>query len=306
MNENPRLTNPDADADPEFVSASAASAEKEESWGDFLKFVLKLVAIVLIFRSFIFSPFTIPSESMLPGLRNGDYLVAAKWPYGFSKLSLPLEAPLIPGRVLANLPERGDVVIFKHPVDGTDYVKRAIGLPGDTVEVRDGTVILNGEPLKQEGGSFVDIPMSANTGCRSDGGVIVNENTCRYRQVIETLPSGKSYATIDFGAVGPRPVRDGSGRALTDSSGLPVMVDPDNFGPTIVPKGKIFVLGDNRDNSQDSRYPATAGGGVGMVDADLLVARASMVLWSTDGSAEWLLPWTWFTAARWNRIGSDI
>ena len=283
MNENPRLVQPDADADPEFVSQPAADAEKQESWGDFARFLLKLVLVVLIFRSFLFSPFTIPSESMLPGLRNGDYLVAAKWPYGYSNLSLPFEAPLIPGRIFASLPERGDVVIFKHPVDGTDYVKRAIGLPGDTVELRNGTVYLNGVALKQERGSYVDIPMGINTGCREDGGQVVGGTTCRYRQIIETLPSGKSYPTIDFGE---RPA--------------------DNFGPIIVPKGKMFVMGDNRDNSLDSRFPATAGGGVGLVDTDLLVARASMVLWSTDGSAEWLLPWTWFTAARWNRIGSDI
>ena len=283
MNENPRLTQPDADADPDAVADATKADHEEESWGDFTKFLLKLVLAVLIFRSFIFSPFTIPSESMLPVLRNGDYLVAAKWPYGYSKLSLPFEAPLIPGRVFADLPERGDVVIFKHPVDGTDYVKRAIGLPGDTIAMQNGTLVINGEPVRREQAGFADIPMSVNTQCRPDGGIVVEETTCRYRQFRETLPSGKSYMTLDFG---PRP--------------------RDSFDTFIVPKGQLFVMGDNRDNSLDSRFPATAGGGVGLVDADLLVARASMVLWSTDGSAEWLLPWTWFTAARWDRIGSDI
>lgn len=283
-----------------------ADQPQEETLGSFLWFVFKLVVAVLIFRSFIFSPFTIPSESMLPGLRNGDYLVAAKWPYGFSNNSLPFEPALFEGRVFADLPERGDVAIFKHPVTGADYVKRVIGLPGDTVAVEDGVVVLNGEPLQREDAGYVDIPLSANTGCRSDGGVVVEGKACRYHRFRETLPSGKSYVTLDFGAVGPRFLIDGTGRIATDANGTPLRIDPDNTAPVVVPEGKLFMMGDNRDNSMDSRYPAVPDGGVGLVDADLLVGRASRVLWSTDGSAEWIKPWTWFTAARWNRIGSDI
>ncbi|MEL6530985.1 MAG: signal peptidase I [Pseudomonadota bacterium] len=267
-------------------SEESDSAEKQESLASFGLFLVKLLLAVLIFRSFIFSPFSIPSESMLPRLWNGDYLLASKWSYGFSKYSLPGSAPLIPGRILASQPDRGDLVIFKHPIDQKDYIKRAIALPGDTIGVVGGQIVLNGELISREPIAEFDIPVSTNTPCAWGADSIDNAQgvpVCRYRQFRETLPEGRSYNVLDFG-----------------------LTQADSFSEVTVPEGRMFVMGDNRDNSQDSRFRAIAGGGVGMVPQELLVGKASIVMWSTDGSAEWIKPWTWFTAARWNRIGETL
>lgn len=155
------------------MTAEVAQASKDdserESWGSFTLFVTKLALAVFIFRSFFFSFYTIPSESMLPRLWNGDYFVAAKWPYGYSRWSLPFNLPLIPGHVLASLPERGDVVVFKHPVDKVDYIKRVVGLPGDSIAMRGGQLIINGTPVKRERiGDFL-IPQTPNTACAWGG-----------------------------------------------------------------------------------------------------------------------------------------
>lgn len=270
----------------EILAGNSTDEEESESWGSFAWFIIKLVLVVVIFRSFVFSPFSIPSESMLPRLWNGDYLLASKWSYGFSKHSLPLSAPLIPGRIFASEPERGDVVIFKHPVDEVDYIKRVIALPGDSIEMRNGQVILNGTPVPKKRIEDFIISVSPNTECTWGS---VREQTpdgsftCRYAQFRETLPSGVSYNVLDFGETGA-----------------------DNYAPSIVPKGRVFVMGDNRDNSQDSRFDAISDGGVGYVPQDLLVGEASVVMWSTDGSAEWIKPWTWFSAARGDRMLNGI
>ena len=267
------------------VDQPEAEPGKEKKEDSFVVFLIKLVAVVLIFRSFFFSPFNIPSESMLPRLMNGDYLVASKWPYGYTKHSLPYSAPLIPGRIFGGQPERGDIVIFKHPVDGVDYIKRVIGLPGDMIAMRQGQVILNGEPIPKERIEDFIIPLSANTRCNMMGEQVETGDgaACKYTQFKETLPGGKTYNVLDFG---PTP--------------------QDDFGPVTVPEGKMFVMGDNRDNSQDSRFSAVAGGGVRIVDQELLVGRAEVIMWSTDGSAEWLLPWTWFSALRGDRLGDGL
>ena len=260
-------------------------AKEEES---FIVFLLKLVVIVALFRSFVFSPFNIPSESMMPRLVNGDYLLAAKWSYGFSRHSLPFGVPLLPEeRILASTPERGDVVIFKQPpLQELDYIKRVIGLPGDTVQVIGGTLHLNGQPIPKQRIEDFEIAVTPNTRCysvqfaakRADG-----TDVCRYPRYRETLPGGRSYEVLDLG---PR--------------------DKDDTPPVIVPEGHLFLMGDNRDNSEDSRFPAEVGGGIGFVPIDNVIGRATVMMWSTDGGAEWLKPWTWFTAARWNRIGGTF
>jgi signal peptidase I len=276
-NETPAAEAPEA--------APAKPAKKEDS---FPVFVLKLAIAVVLFRSFAFAPFYIPSESMLPRLLNGDYLLLAKWPYGYSRRSLPFGVPLLPEkRILASNPERGDVVVFKAPAHfEEDWIKRVIGLPGDTVQMKDGQLILNNVPVPKVRISDFEVAVSSNTRCyssqfmakRADGA-----DVCRYPRFTETLPGGRSYDVLD----------------LTNNP-------KDNTDPVIVPEGSVFLMGDNRDNSEDSRYPADPAGGIGLVPIDNLLGRATVMMWSTDGGAEWLKPWTWFTAARWNRLGGTF
>jgi len=250
---------------------------------------------VVVFRSFIFSPFNIPSESMLPRLLNGDYLLAAKWPYGYSKYSLPFSLPLIPGRIFASQPERGDVIIFKAPPDNDlDYIKRVIGLPGDQVQIKHGQLFLNGEAVPKKRIADFILPVSPNTRCyrekfevqQADGSL-----ACRYPRFRETLPNGRSYNVLDLGSA-----------SRNNFFGI----DADNTEPAIVPEGHLFMMGDNRDNSLDSRFPAAHDAGIGLVPQDNIVGKATIVMFSTDGSAEWIKPRTWFTAARWSRIGGTF
>jgi signal peptidase I len=266
-------------------SAEAKPAKKKEE-GSFVAFLVKLVIAVVLFRTLLFTSFSIPSESMMPRLLVGDYLFASKWSYGYSGASLPIDWNSGKGRIFGSLPERGDVVIFKHPIDRVDYVKRVIGLPGDQVQMVAGVLHLNGQPVKKVPiGDFV-AATRADEGCfqarftvRSDDGAF----SCRYPQFQETLPNGVSYRVLDMG-----------------------LIRYDTTEPIIVPEGRLFMMGDNRDNSMDSRYPAVPGQGVGLVPVENVVGRASFMFFSTDGSAEWFEPWTWFTAARWGRIGHPI
>ena len=277
-----------AEPEPVHKGAGKKAEKKPEDAKSFAWFLVKLVLVVLLFRTLVFTSFNIPSESMMPRLLVGDYLFAAKWPYGYSRYSLPFDLPVGEGRLFGKLPERGDVAIFKHPIDKTDYIKRVIGLPGDTVQMIDGTLHINGTAVPKEPVADFVLPTTAERGCgpgRARYTVRLDDGTfaCSFPQFRETLPNGVSYNVLDLGTV-----------------------EVDNTAPIVVPADHLLMMGDNRDNSQDSRRPAVAGGWVGMVPLDHLVGRASFMYFSTDGSAEWLKPWTWFTAARPSRMGKSI
>ncbi len=239
-------------------------------------------------RSLFIAPFSIPSGSMLPTMHIGDYLFVHKWPYGYSRFSFPFQLPSFEGRVFGGLPDRGDVIIFRPPgQEGSDFVKRVIGLPGDTVAFSGGIITLNGRPVPRQSEGFIGIPVSANSPCRVVPGAVpmirpaVGDGAdCLYPAYRETLPNGPSYLTLD----------------QVDSS------RGDEFATVVVPDGHLFMMGDNRDDSLDSRFSPYEGG-VGLVPIDHVVGRASVRFWSTDGSAEWIKPWTWFSALRGDRIG---
>ena len=257
--------------------------------GGLIRPLLTLAILAWALRSFIVAPFSIPSGSMLPTMAIGDYLFVSKWPYGFSRYSFPLRLPAFDGRILSRLPERGDVVIFKRPdAEGADWVKRVIGLPGDTVSLSAGAVFLNGRPIARRPVGKVTLRYSPNSPCRAAPGAVQDlsrgngQVSCRYPAYREVLPNGRSYLTFDQLQGGP-----GDDRATIT-----------------VPAGRLFLMGDNRDDSLDSRF-TLAQGGIGLVPVDRLVGRAAFAFWSTDGSASYWKPWTWISALRFERIGTS-
>ncbi len=285
---------PEPNPTPAPAATKPVKEKKKEDWRDTLKFLVKLAVVVFIFRSFLFSPFSIPSQSMLPRLYIGDYLFISKWNYGYSRHSLPWSIPLIPGRIFPHDPARGDVAVFKTPAgNGEDIIKRVIGLPGDTIQMRGGQLILNGVAVPKVRVADFVIPLTPNYNEKPKPNPLEEADcpapyiaqadagpACKYQQYKETLPNGVSYLVLDRG---PRPGAD----------------DTELY---TVPPGHVFMMGDNRDDSGDSRFPV-AEGGLGFVPMENLEGKAIVTFWSTDGSAQWLLPWTWFTAARWSRMG---
>lgn len=238
------------------------SADSHWEWVRTLAYAL-LVAIAV--RTLAYQPFNIPTGSMIPTLLEGDFLFVSKFSYGYSRYSLPLGIPLFRGRIFASEPERGDVVVFQLPRDPSQtYIKRLIGLPGDRIQVRGGILHINGEPVVRE-------PVGARqaTGSESDAMAI------RY---LETLPNGVVHDILE----------------VTDQ-GI-----ADNTREFVVPPGKYFMMGDNRDNSTDSRF-----NGVGLVPAENLVGRAEFIWFSLEDARAWEL-WKWPGAIRFDRMFTGI
>ncbi|MCA1654570.1 MAG: signal peptidase I [Sphingomicrobium sp.] len=266
-----------------------ASTVADRERGSTLGFFVRLALLAWVLRCLIIEPFFIPSGSMLPTMAIGDYLFVAKWPYGYSRYSFLWQFPPIRGRLFGRVPTRGDVIVFKPPTsESGSWVKRVIGVPSDRVEVRDGVLILNGKPVPKVSIGDYATPITPNSPCRMVGGLAPRlgaaaggGQACLYPAFHETLPNGRSYTTLD----------------QIDS---PLA---DHFGPVTVPAGTVFVMGDNRDDSEDSRF-SPAEGGVGFLPVDRIVGRASIAFWSTDGSASYVKPWTWFTAMRASRLGT--
>lgn len=237
------------------------SAQTEEGAGEFFKTAILAILLALFIRTFFFEPFNIPSGSMLPTLQIGDYLFVSKTSYGYSKYSFPFGIVDYKGRIMEEQPKRGDVIVFKLPSDTRiDYIKRLIGLPGDRIQVKKGRLYINDKMVERE-------PVGMERVESPEGG---HESIMQY---IETLPGGVMHKIYEE----------------SDSEAL------DNTDEVTVPEGHFFMMGDNRDNSQDSRV-------IGVVPEDNLVGRADILFFSIEDTASIFKPWTWFGAIRYNRI----
>jgi signal peptidase I len=243
-------------------------------FAEILKTVFFALLIAVVLRVVLFQPFTIPSASMEPNLYEGDYIVVSKWSYGYSKHAIPFSPPIFEGRLFNKAPERGDIAVFKLPRDaGTgpnkvDYIKRVIGLPGDRVQMIDGTLHINGEPVR-------DVVLDATEVGETFGARPAT-------QLRETLPNGRTFTIQDFGPGG-----------MLDST------------PEFqVPEGHYFMMGDNRDNSVDSRDQSSQG--VGLVPEENLIGKAEIILFSWSPGASLFNPVSWFSKVRPSRFFTDL
>ncbi|MGI9409977.1 MAG: signal peptidase I [Hyphomicrobiaceae bacterium] len=247
---------------------SNTKAATDNGWWETAKVIFQALILAMIVRVFFYQPFNIPSGSMKGTLLVGDYLFVSKLSYGYSRYSFPWGLVPFSGRVFADKPERGDIAVFKLPRDNsTDYIKRVIGLPGDTVQMRRGVLYINGKAIPKK--RVADFQARSETGLRR-----------RVPQYVETLPNGVEY------------------RVLDEEPNSPF----DNTAVFRVPPGNYFMMGDNRDNSTDSR----AQWGVGFVPYQNFVGRADIIFFSADsgegGDFRLIMPWTWPTGIRWGRF----
>jgi signal peptidase I len=286
-------TTPEAKAD---ETAAPPAETKEETgsalWREIRGLVWVLLA-VLAFHSLIAKPFYIPSESMMPGLLTGDRLVVTKYPYGWSWVSPSFHVlPPMKGRLFGRMPERGDIVIVTPPGTRTDYIKRVIGLPGDVIRMVDGQLFINGQPVKRQAEAPDMVPIDVNSPCGSPTDPALYEFRtrgadgkayCRVPVVRETMANGRTYETVELGKS-----------------------TEDNFGPVTVPPEHVWLMGDNRDDSADSRVPEWQGGLGGPVPWENIGGRAEFITFSLDGSTVWYNPLTWFKALRPGRAGKSL
>lgn len=243
------------------MSVAEKSQKKSGGLGETVSVIVQALLLALVIRTLLFQPFSIPSGSMRPTLLEGDYLFVTKWAYGYSRHSLPFSPPIFSGRIWGAEPERGDVAVFKFPPNPSlDYIKRVVGLPGDRIQMRDGQLFINGEAVKRE-----------------KVGEITNPDITEVDRPVEvwreTLPNGISYDTLDLSP-------NGIG---------------DNTREFVVPAGHYFMMGDNRDNSADSRFS------VGFVPAENLIGRANIIFFSIAGASPLEL-WKWPTSMRASRL----
>ncbi|HEV7416842.1 signal peptidase I [Tianweitania sediminis] len=246
------------------MSVADKTEKKSGGFGETVNVIAQALILALIIRTLFFQPFSIPSGSMRPTLLEGDYLFVTKWAYGYSRYSLPFGPDLFDGRIWGSAPERGDVAVFKYPPNPSlDYIKRVIGLPGDRIQMQDGVLYINGEAVPRE-----------------KIGQIQNRDITEEERPVdvyrETLPNGVSYETLD----------------LTPNS------YGDNTEEYVVPPGHYFMMGDNRDNSTDSRFMNA----VGFVPEENLVGRANIIFFSIADSASPLEIWRWPTELRASRL----
>jgi len=303
-----------AEQEPQSASEETKPVSKGSALWREIKGLLWVLLAVLAFHSFVAKPFYIPSESMMPGLLTGDRLVVSKYPYGWSYVSptIPnpfaifrsvllrtgepwgITLPFMHGRVLGHLPERGDIVIVTPPGKNEDYIKRVIGLPGDTLRMVDGELIINGKPVRRERRATQLIAVDPNLPCGKeypgDASLLPYRSVgqdgkeyCKVPIVHEWLPNGRNFDTIDLG------------RTIND-----------NFGPVVIPAGHVWLMGDNRDDSADSRVSEFQDGLGGPVPIENIGGRAEFITFSLDGSTVWYNPLTWLHAFRSGRAGHSL